>query len=252
FTKLGQVHYACQLLDEMPQRNVAPSNAVIAAFSEMGYDDIAFDSFRKMHMLGVSHDNFTFACVLSLCPVVELYGFGRQVHSLISNSRFLGWSLVINSLLTMHFDPGNSIGAYKDLKIQMRWYAMRFAAVRAGYEFCIAISNAAMAMNAKNIVSWNAIISALAQYGGGKQAVSYFTLMHNEIGLKPDQGTFTASYRNVKLGRNVAGLILRIVENNPAVYVLLSYVDANAGQWEDAAQVRELITILESYKATWV
>lgn len=48
-------------------------------------------------------------------------------------------------------------------------------------------------MNKRNVVSWNAVISAFAQYGEGKIAVEYFTLMQYEIGLRPDQATFTAA-----------------------------------------------------------
>ncbi|XP_021714499.1 pentatricopeptide repeat-containing protein At3g49740-like [Chenopodium quinoa] len=600
YTKLGQVDYACQLLDEMPVRNIAPWNAVITGCSEIGYDDIAFELFGRMHMLGVRHDNYTFACVLSLCSVVELHGFGKQVHSLVFKSGCLGWSSVVNSLLTMYFNTGNSIDARKFfedademvrdvitynaminglaslerkeealvifqemLEARLRPTELTFVslmssglvldmclqlhaqAVKAGYEPCTAVSNAAMAMYAehglldsvrkmfeklevkdvvswntmiagyahnndiqlaistymkmqrigfvpdeytigallsssgsleivqmiyalvmknglsltsevinalvsacskqgdidlacqifcsmhsknlitwnaiisgfllngypvqalelflqlqkskirpdvytltivlsicssvsalshgkqvhcyilrrlflneislgnglitmyakcglldwsvkvfkcmitKNIVSWNAIISALAQYGEGKLAVRYFTLMHNEIGLKPDQATFTAVlsaccraglicdgirifnamindyglepgidhfsclvdllgragyidemerliesedykanpniwwtlfsacavYGNVRLGRIVAGLLLQTEKNDPAVYVLLSNIHANAGQWEDAAQVRELmktVRVIKQPGCSWI
>ncbi|KNA25245.1 hypothetical protein SOVF_008250 [Spinacia oleracea] len=607
YTKLGEVDHACQLLDEMPLRNVAPWNAVITGCSEKGYDyeDIAFDLFRRMHFLGVRHDNYTFACVLSLCSVVDLYGFGKQLHSLICKTGFLGWTSVVNSLITMHFNCGNSIDAaykvFKDadeivhdvitynaminglatlerkeeallmfremFKAQLRPTELTFVtlmssglvltmcfqlhtqAIKTGYEPSTAVSNAAMSMYAehglldsvrklfeemeekdvvswntliagyahnndtqlailayikmqrigfvpdeytigallsssgsleivqmmyalvlknglsltsevinalvsafskqgdinlacqifsnlhfknlitwnaiisgflsngypiqaldlflqlqkskirpdlytlttllsicstisglrhgkqihcyilrhwflnetslgnglitmyvkcgvldwsikvfdymkkRDIVSWNSIISAFAQYGDGKQAIRYFTLMQNEIGLRPDQATFTAvlsaccrtglvcegihifnsmitgtygfapgvdhfsclvdllgrggyidemeklvenedyhnkvddpnvwwtlfsacaSYGNVRLGRIVAGLLLQTEKNDPAVYVLLSNIHANAGQWEDAARVRELmktVRVIKQPGCSWI
>ncbi|KMT09880.1 hypothetical protein BVRB_6g128540 [Beta vulgaris subsp. vulgaris] len=597
-TKLGQVSYACKLLDEMSLRNVEPWNAVITGCSENGYEDVGFDLFRRMHMLGVRHDNYTFACVLSLCNVVELYGFGKQVHSLIYKSGFLGMSSVVNSLLTMYFNFGNVMGAcrvFEEVDEMVRdeitynaminglaglerkeealvmfrnmlyarlrpteltfvslmssglllstSFQLHAQAIKAGYEPCTAVSNAAMAMyaehglldsirkifeklemkdvvswntmiagyahnndmqlailaymemqktgfvpdeytigallsgseslefvqmvyalvlknglsltsevvnalisasskqgdiklacqifcnmhfrnqitwsaiisgllsngypfqalelfrqmqnskidvctltillsicsgisisqhgkqvhcyilrhhflneislgnglitmyakcgllewsikvfdsmNKRNVVSWNAVISAFAQYGEGKIAVEYFTLMQYEIGLRPDQATFTAAlsaccrtglvcdgirifnsmvndymlkpgvdhfsclvdllgragyvdemerlveseyfkadpnvwwtlfsacvaYGNVRLGRIVAGLLLQTEKNDPGVYVLLSNIHANAGQWEDAAQVRELMKTVRAIKqpgCSWI
>ncbi|XP_077233929.1 tetratricopeptide repeat (TPR)-like superfamily protein [Tasmannia lanceolata] len=46
---------------------------------------------------------------------------------------------------------------------------------------------------------------------------------------------------NVRLGRIAAGFLLEIEPDNPAVYVFLSNIYAAAGQWEEAASVRELM-----------
>lgn len=46
---------------------------------------------------------------------------------------------------------------------------------------------------------------------------------------------------NLRLGRIVAGFLLEKEQNNPAVYVQLSNIYANAGQWEEAANLRELM-----------
>ncbi|CAH9066709.1 unnamed protein product [Cuscuta europaea] len=102
-TKLGEVEYAFQVFDQMLHRDVAVWNAIITGCAESGYDEVAFNLFKKMHSLGVLHDNYTFASVLSLCSL-ELWRFGRQIHSMVVKTGFLVRTSVINALLTMYYN----------------------------------------------------------------------------------------------------------------------------------------------------
>lgn len=258
-TKMGQVFYACHLLDEMPLRNVAPWNAVITGCSENGYQYLAFDLFRRMHVLGVRHDNYSFAGVLSLCSS-GLYGFGRQVHSLVVKSGFLDRSSVANSLLSMYFSWGNTTDACKVFKeademvhneitynaminglvslergaealmmfqrmldaclrptdltflslmssgsVPIVCFQLHAQAMKMGYESCTAVSNAAMAMYAdhgqldalgkifekledRDVVSWNTVIAGYAQNDCARLAILAFMEMQRK-GIVPDEYT---------------------------------------------------------------
>ncbi|XP_052188588.1 pentatricopeptide repeat-containing protein At3g49740 [Diospyros lotus] len=110
--KLGDVGYACGVFAEMPQRNVAVWNAMITGCAENGYAGIALDFFRRMHCLGVGHDNYTFASILSSCNP-ELLDFGRLVHALVIKTGFLIRASVINAMLTMYFSCGKVADAYE-------------------------------------------------------------------------------------------------------------------------------------------
>ncbi|XP_027078806.1 pentatricopeptide repeat-containing protein At3g49740 [Coffea arabica] len=50
-----------------------------------------------------------------------------------------------------------------------------------------------------------------------------------------------AAHGNLRLGRVVAGFLLQTEKHDPAVYVLLSKIYADAGKWTESADVRELI-----------
>lgn len=50
-----------------------------------------------------------------------------------------------------------------------------------------------------------------------------------------------AAHGNLRLGRIVAGILLEAEENNPSVYVLLANIYAAADQWQEAANIRELM-----------
>lgn len=111
-TKLGDMDYACELFDRMPRRNVAIWNAMITGCADNGYDGLALYLFAEMHGMGIRHDNYTFASVLSLC-CVERLDFGKQVSSLVFKTGFLCRTSVVNALLTMYFDCECVVDAYK-------------------------------------------------------------------------------------------------------------------------------------------
>ncbi|KAJ1408921.1 Tetratricopeptide-like helical domain superfamily, partial [Sesbania bispinosa] len=109
-TRLGHVHYALQLFDQMSHSNVAIWNAIITGCTDNGHEDVAFHLFLDMHKMGVKPDNYTFASILSLCSV-ELLDYGRHVHSVVIKSGFLARTSVINSLITMYFNCGCDVDA---------------------------------------------------------------------------------------------------------------------------------------------
>ncbi|XP_020207755.1 pentatricopeptide repeat-containing protein At3g49740 [Cajanus cajan] len=110
--KLDHVGHALQLFEEIPKRHVAVWNAIITGCAENGHGDeaFAFDLFRDMHKMGVKADKYTFATMLSLCSL-ELLDYGRHVHSVVIKSGFLGWTSVVNSLITMYFKCGCVVDA---------------------------------------------------------------------------------------------------------------------------------------------
>ncbi|XVE86958.1 hypothetical protein DITRI_Ditri18aG0077300 [Diplodiscus trichospermus] len=64
-----------------------------------------------------------------------------------------------------------------------------------------------------------------------------------------------AAHNNLRLARIIAGFLLETERNNPSVYVLLSNTYAAAGQWEEAARVRESMKIVGAMKqpgSSWI
>ncbi|CAO2830442.1 unnamed protein product [Amaranthus hypochondriacus] len=280
YTKFGKLYHACQLLDEMSLTDVEPWNAVITGCSE----DIAFYLFKKMHLLGVRHDNYTFACVLNLCSVDEFYGFGMQVYSLVCKTGFLGWSPVVNSLISMYFDCRNVIDAFKvfeqvgemvhdeitynamitglvtvDKKenalvmfrkmleacrrpteltflslmssglVLSMCFQLHAQAIKEGYGHCTAVSNAAMAMYAehglidfvrkifeelelKDVVSWNTMIAGCVHNYETQLAGSAFVDMQR-TGLLPDAYTIGALFASSESLENVQMLYARVLKS---------------------------------------
>ncbi|CAH2064593.1 unnamed protein product [Thlaspi arvense] len=106
--KLGDIEYAFEVFDEMRDRDdVAVWNAMITGCKESGYRGTGIELFREMHKLGVRHDKFGFATVLSMCSL----DFGEQVHSLVVKAGFLVASSVVNALITMYFNSKIAVSA---------------------------------------------------------------------------------------------------------------------------------------------
>ncbi|XP_039158969.1 pentatricopeptide repeat-containing protein At3g49740-like [Eucalyptus grandis] len=290
--KLGEVDYACEAFDEIPDRNVAVWNAVITGCADNGHEEIAFAKFREMHELGVKHDNYSFACVLSLCSL-ELLEFGSEcvgdaykvfddaevrdeitinamIDGLVGISRDEEALLMFREMQRSGLSPTKLtfVSLMSSCSFERNAAQLHVQAIKRGLESCTAVINAAITMysrcgileaaktpnaytlsialamcatlcslgHAKQIhcyiirnaslseaslsnglitvyskcgvldsclrvfnkmperdtVSWNALISAFAQHGKGKEAVNCFEAMRKESKCKPDLATFTA------------------------------------------------------------
>ncbi|KAK3001498.1 hypothetical protein RJ639_021744 [Escallonia herrerae] len=163
-TKLGDAGYACNLLDQMPHGNVVVWNAIITGSAENGHAGIAFDLFKRMHLLGVRHDNYTFASVLTLCTV-ELLDFGRVIHSLVIKTGYLVRTSVWNALLTMYFNCESVTDAYEVFE--------------------------ETAANGHDQITYNAMIAGLVSGGRDVEAFFMFKYMQ-EVCLRPNELTFAS------------------------------------------------------------
>ncbi|KAK2993712.1 hypothetical protein RJ640_003711 [Escallonia rubra] len=163
-TKLGDAGYACKLLDQMPHGNVVVWNAIITGSAENGHAGIAFDLFQRMHLLGVRHDNYTFASVLTLCTV-ELLDFGRVIHSLVIKTGYLVRNSVRNALLTMYFNCESVTDAYEVFE--------------------------ETAANGHDQITYNAMIAGLVSGGRDVEAFFMFKDMQ-EVCLRPNELTFAS------------------------------------------------------------
>ncbi|XP_076940070.1 pentatricopeptide repeat-containing protein At3g49740-like [Bidens hawaiensis] len=161
-TNLGEVEYARQVLDEIPQRNEAVWNAVITGCIDNGHYDIAVGLFNKMQLLGIRHDNYSLASVLSLCG--SGFDFGTRVHALVIKTGFLVRPSVTNALITMYFNVGDADQAYKVFDETVH-----------------------------DQITYNAMISGLVSMGRNDHAFKMFKDML-VVGLDPTERTFVSVF----------------------------------------------------------
>nr|GEV92641.1 hypothetical protein [Tanacetum cinerariifolium] len=177
-TNLGEVGYACQMLEKIPERNEALSpvwNAVITGCVDNGYLDVALSLFRQMHLLGVKHDNYSFASVLSLCGL-ELMEFGKEVHSLVIKTGFLVRASVTNALISMYFGFGDVGKAYKVFE--------------------------EVEENVCDEITYNAMIAGLVSLGRDEDAFVMFKNMLR-VGFGPTERTFVSVMSSCRCRRGV-------------------------------------------------
>ncbi|XP_059069560.1 pentatricopeptide repeat-containing protein At3g09040, mitochondrial-like [Cryptomeria japonica] len=64
YTKCGSIDKACELFDEIPQRNVVSWTAMLAGYAQNGFVEKALETFKKMQLADVKPDSTTFANIL--------------------------------------------------------------------------------------------------------------------------------------------------------------------------------------------
>jgi pentatricopeptide repeat protein len=161
YLRQGDAHVARGLFDEMPRRNVNSWNVMIAACSEAGLWADSVRVFNRMRLMGFRPDAATMAVLMSACSQLGFMSVAKQVHGLLQKGCVELNCHVQNSLVDMIAKCG-CIGEAHLLFVETR---------------------------PKDVVSYNVMISALAQHGHGKDALKHFNEMIEE-GLQPDAVTF--------------------------------------------------------------
>eukprot|EP01018_Ginkgo_biloba_P015982 Gb_28612 [translate_table: standard] len=77
YGKSGNINDACQVFNEMPERNVVSWNAMIAGCAQHGRGNEALQLFEQMQCDGIEPNYITFVCVLSACSHAGLVEKGR-------------------------------------------------------------------------------------------------------------------------------------------------------------------------------
>eukprot|EP01018_Ginkgo_biloba_P025618 Gb_32099 [translate_table: standard] len=157
YAKCRSLEDARQMFDQKPKQNTISWTSIIAGYSQAGYGEEALKLFSRMQWTAVHPDEATFASVLKACASLAALKQGKQIHTYMIRT---GQELSIfagSALLDM-------------------------------YAKCGSIDDAGQVFNEmpeRNLVSWNAMISAYAQNGHSKEALQLFEHML-QAGTKPD------------------------------------------------------------------
>ncbi|URE02042.1 Pentatricopeptide repeat-containing protein [Musa troglodytarum] len=163
YSRCGEVALARQVFDEIGVRDPVSWNSMLCGYAQNGLSDKAIKLFHTMREARVEPDKITIVGVLSACAAVGALELGRSLDAYASGNGLYHNVFVGTALVDMYAKCGNLGRAMEVFDI----------------------------MPHKNIVSWNAMISALAFNGQGEEAISLFTRMINvNQGFQPNDITF--------------------------------------------------------------
>ncbi|KAK7271080.1 hypothetical protein RJT34_26691 [Clitoria ternatea] len=157
YFKNGFLSSAKKVFEGLQKRDSVSWVAMISGLSQSGCEEEAILLFFQMHTSGIYPTPYIFSSVLSACTKIEFFEFGEQLHGLVIKKGFSSETYVCNALVTLYSRLGNFISAEK-------------------------IFNA---MSQRDEVSYNSLISGLAQQGYSDRALELFKKMHLDC-LKPD------------------------------------------------------------------
>ncbi|PIN19613.1 hypothetical protein CDL12_07715 [Handroanthus impetiginosus] len=177
----GDLQYAHNLLDKIPQPNRHMYNTLIRASSGRQNSDKAIFLYQKMVCSGIFPNEFTFPFILKACAFQKAYLEGVLVHL---HAIKLGFSeshiCVQNGFINFYVGCG------------------KIDRARKVFDF----------MEFKTLVSWNSMIGGYAKMGWWEEAFFLFGCMR-EGGVELDGHTFVnllsvcSRIHNVELGRSV-------------------------------------------------
>lgn len=157
YFKNGFLNSAKKVFDSLQKRDSVSWVAMISGLSQSGCEEEAVLRFCQMHSLGVYPTPYIFSSVLSACTKIELFKLGEQLHGLVLKQGFSSETYVCNALVTLYSRLGNFISAEQVFN----------------------------AMSQRDEVSYNSLISGLAQQGYSDRALGLFKKMRLDC-LKPD------------------------------------------------------------------
>eukprot|EP01018_Ginkgo_biloba_P038787 Gb_40303 [translate_table: standard] len=216
YAKCGSVEAARLVFDKMPKRNEVSWNAMIAGYSQHGYNEEALILLYEMQQAGMKQDQYSFASILKACASLEAMEYGKQVHTCVVKTRFQSHVFVGSALVDMYAKCGNAKSA------------------RCVFD----------RMSRRNVVSWNAMITGCAHHGYFNEALSLFYQMR-QFSMNPDQFTFAsilracASLAALELGKQVHACTMRSVDFESDVFLGNALINmyAKCGSIEDARHV---------------
>lgn len=162
YARSGSVIHARCLFDEMPERDVMSWSSLVSGFSQRGLCNEALAVFDKMILNGFTPNEATLVSAASACAQLRDLDRGRRLHCCALDRELRKMSVILGTaLVDMYGKCGSIEDAYKVFR----------------------------EMSARNVYSWNSMITGLALNGSGKQALTLFWKM-KLAGLQPNAITF--------------------------------------------------------------
>lgn len=157
FESCGRLDEATRAFRRIVEPGAYTFRLIIAAYVKHGQSEQALRLFEEMQLSGTKPDNYVYIAVLKACGSTGDLFQGRTIHAAITKS---GWNLnlhVGNTLIDMYAKCGSLDEARGTFDMLPR----------------------------KDRVSWNVLLSGLAQHGRGWSALQLFENMQQQ-GIEPD------------------------------------------------------------------
>ncbi|KAH0916864.1 hypothetical protein HID58_031310 [Brassica napus] len=214
YGKCGSVREARQVFNGMSKKNTVSWSALLGGYCQNGEHEKVIEMFREME----EKDLYCFGTVLKACAGLAAVRLGKEVHGQYVRRGCRDNVIVESALVDLYGKSGCVDSA-------TRVYSK---------------------MAIRNMITWNAMLSALAQNGRGEEAVRFFNDMVKK-GIKPDYISFIAvltacSHTGlVEEGRNYFAMMTESYGIKPGTEHYSCMIDllGRAGLFEEAENMLE-------------
>ncbi|KAJ8618981.1 hypothetical protein MRB53_015167 [Persea americana] len=162
YAKTGHMETSRSVFDEISKRDLVSWNALLSGYSMNGQDKEAIEVFRQIRMMGLKPNVSTFFSIILVCTRRGL-AIGKLIH---------GYAVKCGISLDEFFVPA-----------MMSMYA--------GFEDVSSAKGLFDLLPEKNVVAWNAMISACTQNRKFDEAFEAFWLMR-QVNVRPNVVTLVS------------------------------------------------------------
>lgn len=216
YSKCGQLASASLVFHGMNRRDIISWSTIIAAYSQGGYGEEAFEYLSLMRREGPKPNEFAFASVLSVCGSMAILEQGKQLHAHVLSIGLEHTAMIQSALINLYSKCGSIKEASKIFDVTEN----------------------------DDIVSWTAMINGYAEHGCSQEAIDLFEKIPT-VGLKPDSvafiGVLTACSHAglVDLGFHYFNLMSNEYQINPSKEHYGCMIDllCRAGRLSDAVSM---------------
>ncbi|KAG6729703.1 hypothetical protein I3842_01G043500 [Carya illinoinensis] len=161
YSTCGQLTSASLVFHGMTRKDVISWSTIIAAYSQGGYGEEAFEYLSWMRKEGPKPNEFAFSSILSVCGSMAILEQGKQLHARVLSVGLERTALIQSALINMYSKCGSIKEASKIFDV----------------------------MENDDIVSWTAMIIGYAEHGLSQEAIDVFEKIP-KVGLRPDAVSF--------------------------------------------------------------
>ncbi|XP_047334058.1 pentatricopeptide repeat-containing protein At5g03800 [Impatiens glandulifera] len=244
YSKCDCLDLVYQLFDEMPQRDVASWNTVIAGAVKEKRIEKAFQLFRSMHITHfLEVDHFTISTLLSASGDGLAITKGREIHAHAIKVG-LETNLSVNNALIGYYIKHGKVDQVEALfekmivKDTITWTEMIVLYMDIGrVELAM---NIFRSMPEKNCISYNALLAGLCRNEKGSTALDLFCRMVRE-GIELSEFTLTSaisacgSFGDLKISQQVHAFVIKFgIKSNDLLEAALIEMCARCGRLDDA------------------
>ncbi|VVA98666.1 unnamed protein product [Arabis nemorensis] len=152
YCKCGELGFARQLFDRMPERNIISFNSLISGYRQVGFHEQAMGLFLEARDYNLKLDKYTYAGAFGFCGERCDLGLGKLLHGLVVVYGLAHQGFFINLLIDMYCKCGK-------LDLAMSLFDRS---------------------NKKDQVSWNSLISGYVRVGAVKETLNLLAKMHRD------------------------------------------------------------------------
>lgn len=229
YCKCGEVRDAVKLFDRMPLKDTVSWNSIISGFLKNGKLESGFGCFKSMFDSGLYRfDHASLTTILSACDGIGFLGTVKMIHGLVTSNGYENEITVLNALITAYF--------------RCKCYDSGMGVFDETVE--------------RNVITWTAAISGLAQNEYYEESLKLFVEMHFEL-VVPNYLTYLSvllacsGLQALKEGCQIHGIAWKLgIRSDLCIESALMDMYSKCGNMEDAWRIFESAEVLDEVSMT--